>query len=144
MAQGHIPVRYDKLPDAGSRGFSRPSPRPKVTFEAWQSVTLFLCRGENLGSKGSNYISGLRSLAKGSLSEPVGSPLHLSASTCSGCHPFPKGPYTRAAPCLGRLGSLAQVPTVPRGTGEMSLPSTRRHTDSPLTGTVPPFSQAWS
>lgn len=30
-----------------------------------------------------------------------------------------------------------QVPTVLRGTGEMTLPHTHRHTDSPLTGMMP-------
>lgn len=60
-----------------------------MTFEAWQSVTLLPRRGENLGYKGSNYIYfQVIPLAKGSLSELVGSASYLSASTRSGCHPL--------------------------------------------------------
>lgn len=54
-----------------------------------------------------------------------------------------------AAPCISVPASAVatllspkgpvQVPTVLRGTGEMTLASTHRHTDSPLTGMVLPF-----
>lgn len=102
-----------------------------MTFEACEFVTLLPCCGRTLGSKVPTIF-----LGEGPLAAPC---ICLGASTCSGYHPLPKGPYTGAAPCLVRLGSLVQVSTVLRGTGEMALPSTHRHTDSPLTGMVPPF-----